>query len=85
LNPLALWKRRPQPGGGVPRPGPLPVQRELSLDEVRVMRNDLSDADGQAVSEGATGVRPSGVRGMTAKAEVAMDRLTEKFFGPVDA
>lgn len=50
LNPLP---RLPKPPGLVKSAGPRfpqpPVQPELSLDKVRVMRNDLSDADFEVV------------------------------------
>ena len=61
------------------------VQRELSLDAVRVMRNDLSDADAETRAAMTPEAKSSGMLGMTAKAEVAMDKLSSKLFGPVDA
>lgn len=83
LNPLALLKRAPKPASNAAAWVSGPVQRELSLDTVRVLRNDLSDTDE------TTRLKPtpknSGMLAMTAKAEVAMDRLSSKFFGPVDA
>jgi hypothetical protein len=46
LNPISIW-RSPSP----PMPGkaPLPMQAELSLDRVKVVHNDLSDADVEVV------------------------------------
>jgi hypothetical protein len=85
-NPLALWKRRPKPSAPEPAvAGAVPVQRELSLEAVRVVRNDLTDADAETGAGGKPVANPAGVRGMTARAEVAMDRLSARFFGPVDA
>jgi hypothetical protein len=87
LNPLVLVKRRPAAVlRAAARPNsPRPVQRELSLDAVQVLRNDLTDAD----TEASGGMRPApknfGVFAVTAKAEVAMDKLSSKFFGQVDA
>ena len=89
LNPLGLWRR----GASIAATdsavtNAVPVQRELSLEAVRVVRNDLTDADAEAGSAGkfaANSAADRGVRGMTAKAEVAMDRLSAKFFGSVDA
>ena len=44
LNPLSLWREEPAPA-----PVPQPVQSELSLDAVKVVHNDLSDADVEVV------------------------------------
>lgn len=56
LNPLKLFNRRvSQPKSVIPRFGKEPVQGELSLEQVRVMRNDLSDADLEVVPAGAAG------------------------------
>jgi hypothetical protein len=44
LNPISIW-REAQPV----KAAPLPVQSELSLDSVKVMHNDLSDADVEVV------------------------------------
>jgi hypothetical protein len=87
LNPLVLVKRRPAAVlRAAARPdSPAPIQRELSLDTVQVLRNDLTDADGEASGGLKPAPRNSGVLAMTAKAEVAMDRLSSKFFGQVDA
>ncbi len=43
LNPVSLWRGSPQPDA---QPS---VQSELSLDEVKVVHNDLSDADVKVV------------------------------------
>jgi hypothetical protein len=45
LNPISLWR------GSAPAPAspPPPVQSELSLDSVKVVHNDLSDADVEVV------------------------------------
>lgn len=78
LNPLP--KRSKQPG----LVKPAAQQGELSLDEVRVVRNDLSDGDFAVVrSDGGKPVLP--VMALTAgKLEpvgAAWQRLTTKFFG----
>ena len=46
LNPFA-WRgsRKPAAKSAPPRFSPAPLQGELSLDNVKVVRNDLSDAD----------------------------------------
>jgi len=87
LNPLVLVKRRPAAVlRAAARPdSPAPVQRELSLDTVRVLRNDLTDADAEASTSVKPASKSSGVLTMTAKAEVAMDRLSSKLFGQLDA
>ena len=41
-----------KPKSAVPRFGRAPVQSELSLESVRVIRNDLSDADIEVVASG---------------------------------
>jgi len=86
LNPLAMLRRRAWPVANAPAGVTPPVQRELSLDTVRVLRNDLSDADAEAaVGSGTRPVRSSGVFAVTARAEVAMDRISSKLFGAGDA
>jgi hypothetical protein len=51
FNPLKIiGRKRSQSKSMVPRFGKLPVQEEFSLDRVRVVRNDLSDADLEIVS-----------------------------------
>ena len=44
LNPVALWRETP-----APEASRQPVQSELSLDTVKVVHNDLSDADVEVV------------------------------------
>jgi hypothetical protein len=89
LNPFGIWRRRRATGLETTDAGTsaVPVQRELSLESVRVVCNDLTDADAEASGKGkrANPAAESGMRGMTAKAEVAMDRLSAKLFGSVDA
>jgi len=89
LNLLTRWKRpRAAVSSAAARmAASAPVQRELSLDTVRVLRNDLTDADAEA-SEAFGRIGPaqkSAVLAMTEKAEVAMDRISSKFFGTGDA
>jgi hypothetical protein len=46
MNPLRWWAgRRRVAKSGMPKFQKLPIQGELSLDRVKVVRNDLSDAD----------------------------------------
>lgn len=51
LNPLVWWENRKpaEPKSAIPRFNKAPVQGELSLDNIRVVRNDLSDADVEVV------------------------------------
>ena len=51
MNPLVWWQRRRQTTGKsvIAATSRAPVQGELSLDRVKVMRNDLSDADVEIV------------------------------------
>jgi hypothetical protein len=44
LNPISIWR-----GAHPVKHAPLPVQSELSLDSVKVVHNDLSDADVEVV------------------------------------
>jgi len=45
LNPISIWR---SPAPAAPS-APCPVQSELSLDSVKVVHNDLSDADVEVV------------------------------------
>jgi len=50
-NPLARWPRRNrEPKAAIPRFNKSPIQVELSLDSVKVVRNDLNDADLEIVA-----------------------------------
>jgi hypothetical protein len=63
-----IWKRRTS---GKPVEAEKPaaeftkalMQTELSLDQVKVVRNDLSDSDLEVVSAGRQGPKPPGVNG----------------------
>jgi len=46
LNPVLIWRRSRPP---VPQKAQRPLQAELSLDRVKVVHNDLSDADVEIV------------------------------------
>jgi hypothetical protein len=47
----SLVSQKPKPArSAIPRPNGVPVQGELSLDNIRVVRNDLSDADLEVVT-----------------------------------
>jgi hypothetical protein len=51
LNPLSWVSRRPaQPRSVIPKFSKTPVQGELSLDKVKVVRNDLSEADVEIIT-----------------------------------
>jgi hypothetical protein len=51
LNPLSWFsRRREEPRSAVPRFSKAPMQGELSLDRVKVVRNDLSEADVEIVT-----------------------------------
>lgn len=50
----SLVSQRPKPAkGAIPRFNGVPVQGELSLDNIKVVRNDLSDADLEIVAKKA--------------------------------
>lgn len=60
----------------------LPVQSELCLDKVHVVRNDLSDADLEVVLAAPSGVKPSlATAGQYETAGKAWGRLTTRLFG----
>jgi hypothetical protein len=52
LNPLGWWRnQKPTPAKQLASPvGKLPVQGELSLDNIKVLRNDLSETDVEVVT-----------------------------------
>ena len=89
FNPLALLPRKPRAASAA-KATRLPVQPEFSLDTVRVLRNDLSDADAEAdvTMGGGTKRHPASVLAVAARARAVgqvMDRLSSKLFdaGPV--
>ena len=73
LNPLRWF------GQSARRPERKPVQTELSLDRVRVVRNELNDADLEVISAGRKPtvklVKPAGTTNGT------LNRLTARVFG----
>jgi len=78
LNPILLWRHSPPPAQR-----PLsPMQAELSLDAVKVVHNDLSDADVEVVpikSRPAGG--SAGAAAGPAAGEDAWSRFGAKWFG----
>jgi hypothetical protein len=83
LNPLPRLVKRPGPAKSViPHFAKSPVQPELSLDQVKVVRNDLSDADLEIVPVKAPVASGSAEPAEKfAMAGNTWDRLTTKFFG----
>lgn len=60
-----------------------PVQSELCLDNVQVVRNDLSDADVEVVPVAPAGVNPGwAAAGQGESAGKAWGRLATRIFGP---
>ncbi len=71
LWPASLFSRKPaQPARSLERRTPGPVQGELSLDLVKVMRNDLSDADLEVKPVSRPVAEPKPVAEPVAEAEV---------------
>jgi hypothetical protein len=71
LTRLYVKPSRPTP----PRPTKLHLQAELSLDKVRVVRNDLSDSDLEVVPRRASGVpvaKASGPKSVESSGNAAM-------------
>jgi hypothetical protein len=76
LNPLSWFVRRPRPGkSAIPVFGHKPVQAEFPLERVRVVRNDLSDADLEVVQVGAGGNK-------NLPSKTAWSQLLTRIFGP---
>jgi len=83
FNPLPRLPRQPGPARlAISRNTNPPIQTELSLDQVKVVRNDLSDADLEVVPVKATRSSASSrSREKFALAGSTWDRLTMKIFG----
>jgi hypothetical protein len=89
MNPLLRSRSaipEKQPGlarSALPRINESPIQSELSLDNVRVMRNDLSDADFEVVTKPTSVVRPVETVGIPqcGTAGSAWDRMTSRLAG----
>jgi hypothetical protein len=87
INPLPRLQKPPGPAkSAVPRFPQSPIQSELSLDNVRVVRNDLSDADFEVVTKKTPVVGPLVSPSLPLQAGLepagsAWDRLTTRFFG----
>ena len=62
LNPLAMLRRRGGLVANAQAGVTAPIQRELSLDTVRVLRNDLSDCDLELVPKKAVEPEPAVVK-----------------------
>lgn len=87
MNPLPRLAKRPGTiKSAVPRFAKAPVQSELSLDKVQVVRNDLSDADFEVVRAKTPVAVSPGPTALTSqdKFEPAggkWNRLTTRIFG----
>jgi hypothetical protein len=81
LNPFGRPKRGPVRSAA--QPAQVPMQGELSLDCVKVVRNDLSDTDFELRS--STSLKAAPKTGIVAETLVpvgeAWNRLTTRFFG----
>lgn len=81
LNPLVWWdNRKPAPSRtAIPRFEKAPVQGELSLDNIKVVRNDLSDADVEIVPMKARPAKapPEPIIGVEAGAAAAAMAIPE--------
>lgn len=76
FNPLKLFKRRPtRASSAIPHFGKSAVQSEFPLERVRVVRNDLTDADIEVVSAGKRAGLKRGPQ------DGAWERLTARVFG----
>lgn len=77
LNPLVWFENRKptEPGAAIPRSNKGPVQGELSLDNIKVMRNDLSDADVEIVPAKSRPFEAISMSGQAAAAAMAIPEL----------
>jgi hypothetical protein len=88
LNPLK-YLPTPKPGArqvSRTRPARAPVQAELSLEKVKVVRNDLSDTDLEIVAPQATGLPGTAgpmLRNMTRTQPTNWNRMTSSVVGAV--
>ena len=64
-----LGGRRREKNAALPRFSKGPVQCELSLDNVKVLRNDLSDTDFEVIAKPAQQEKPSAPVPQSAPAE----------------
>jgi len=86
LNPM-VWLQNRKPAGAKATPrfggGKRPVQGELSLDNIKVMRNDLSEADVEVVTAKAPPAKatPTGAAPELPSAKSALDFINERLTG----
>ena len=81
LNPLGYL---PKPSRNQPKAGRTAVQTELSLERIKVIRNDLHDADLEIVAPKPAGksvAPPSRLQTLAKTEAAALGRMTAKFFG----
>ena len=83
---LISGSRGPAAKAGIPQIGKPAVQAELSLEKIKVVRNDLSDTDLEVVTiqkpTAESSAEPSGQRlERTEPAETAWGRVASRFFG----
>lgn len=87
VNPLPRLAKKPGPVKSPASPSVrTPVQPELSLDKVQVVRNDLSDGDFEIVPRRAAGDSRLGTSPLAAPEKLVpaggmWDRLTTRIFG----
>jgi hypothetical protein len=83
---LISGSRGPAAKAGIPQIGKPAVQAELSLEKIKVVRNDLSDTDLEVVTiqkpTAESRAEPAGQRlERTEPAETAWGRVASRFFG----
>jgi hypothetical protein len=77
FNPVTAWRESQESGRRAPRPV---IQAELSLDRVKVVHNDLSDADVEVVPIKSRPAREMS-EPILSSGENSWSRLGAKFFG----
>ena len=79
LNLISIWRHSPSPA---PQKNQCPLQAELSLDRVKVVHNDLSDADVEIVPIKSRPAPEAAEPVLTpAAGEDSWSRLSAKIFG----
>jgi hypothetical protein len=79
INPLSFWR---SVRASAPPKTPRPLQAELSLDRVKVVHNDLTDADVEVVPiKSRTGPEAESPLIPSARTADSLSRLSAKIFG----
>jgi hypothetical protein len=81
VHPARILRRAPRPARRATQQETKPVQGELSLERVKVVRNDLSDADLEVVRVRASAPAATAGVEQTVNGQNAWGRLATRVFG----